>query len=98
MAATIASQFANPWGSWHAQSKLRLHRLHSLPLFLVHKRMQKNWIRPHIQTIALLHPIRLRPKAVSGGIDWSVEPIASAGTCGTLVMRPKKQHRRKKLT
>jgi len=60
--------------------------------------MQKNWIRPHIQTIALLHPIRLRPKAVSGVIDWSAELIASAGTCATQVTRPKKQYRRKKLT
>jgi hypothetical protein len=60
--------------------------------------MRKNWIKLHSQMIALLHPIRQRPKAVSGGIDWSVELIANAGTCATPVTRPKKQHRRKKLT
>ena len=43
--------------------------------------MRKNSIRPHTQTIALRHRIRLLPKAVSGVIDWSAELIASVGTC-----------------
>ena len=60
--------------------------------------MRKNSIRPHTQTNALRHRIRLLPKAVSGVIDWSAELIASVGTCATPARRPKKQHRRKKTT